>query len=284
MPRNLVQETEFIVDKLEGNSGIDFGGVLPKKLKGSSSVNIVKGLRLIRTQSYSAGTQFTLAWIDPDYNENLVSHFNIYIIGLLNDNRQFLGPFSVSSSPAEIRVQADKARPVKLVVQTVLRNGQASAIDLSPSVTGNTIAPYLLEDDFLDDTVPQDAIIDVEDFVKDGQNLVTVGKLVLVSAAGEIDEVEVYNIDDGDSPYDIPDDANVVFVDASSGAVVINLPAVSSRPARVLEIRRVDINEANSVTIDCNGADTIEGEADALLPTSSAFTLSNDASSAWYII
>jgi hypothetical protein len=51
-----------------------------------------------------------------------------------------------------------------------------------------------------------------------------------------------------------------IIVDATAGAVTITLPAASSNAGRIYNIKKIDAS-ANSVTIDPNGAELIDGAA-----------------------
>lgn len=65
-------------------------------------------------------------------------------------------------------------------------------------------------------------------------------------------------VDDGDSPYTVGAAVCRIQAQTGAGAVTINLPAAASNLGRVVKIKRVG---ANDVTIDGNGAETIDGAA-----------------------
>jgi len=70
-----------------------------------------------------------------------------------------------------------------------------------------------------------------------------------------------------DSPFAPvkPNDC-ALLVDATAGAVVINLPAITAgEHGWVLYIKRID-NSANTVTVNANPADNIDGAASITLP------------------
>jgi hypothetical protein len=60
------------------------------------------------------------------------------------------------------------------------------------------------------------------------------------------------------SPYTVAATDEVILVNASGGAVTVNLPAAASFSGRVLAIKKTD-SSANVVTIDGNASETIEG-------------------------
>lgn len=74
----------------------------------------------------------------------------------------------------------------------------------------------------------------------------------------------------------------LLLVDATAGAVTINLPAAASNAKRVLIIKKTD-GSANAVTLDGNAAETIDGSATKVISTQyQSFTIQCDGS-AWWI-
>lgn len=59
-------------------------------------------------------------------------------------------------------------------------------------------------------------------------------------------------IDDTDSPYDVPAGVEVVLVDATGGAVTVNLPGPTS--GRITTVKKIDVS-INAVTVDGGGND-----------------------------
>ena len=51
---------------------------------------------------------------------------------------------------------------------------------------------------------------------------------------------------------------SIIAVDATSGVVVITLPAASGKEGRAYTIKKID-SSVNSVTVDGNGSETIDG-------------------------
>lgn len=75
---------------------------------------------------------------------------------------------------------------------------------------------------------------------------------------------------------------NIILADATGGSITINLPAVASSSRRVYTILK--INAANTVTIDGNSSETINGSTTQSLTTQySVYTIVCDGT-AWYII
>jgi len=77
---------------------------------------------------------------------------------------------------------------------------------------------------------------------------------------------------------------DVVLVDASSGAITITLPSISSRKFKQYDIAKIDDSE-NSVTIDADSAETIDGGLTAVLFSQwESITIVNDGLSNWKIL
>ncbi len=57
---------------------------------------------------------------------------------------------------------------------------------------------------------------------------------------------------------------DLVYCDASSGAITVTLPAASGNSGRPLRIKKID-SSANTVTIDGNGSETIDDGLTAVL-------------------
>jgi len=57
---------------------------------------------------------------------------------------------------------------------------------------------------------------------------------------------------------------SVLLCDASNGNLVITLPSSASIPGRVLQVKKID-SSANTVTIQCTGANTLDGLANFVI-------------------
>jgi hypothetical protein len=88
-------------------------------------------------------------------------------------------------------------------------------------------------------------------------------------------------IDSGDTPYAIAAGQHV-DADAASGAITVNLPdAATAGSGALVQVRRIN-SGANAVTLDGDGADTINGAATLALNSQwDCYTLMSDGVSAW---
>jgi len=76
----------------------------------------------------------------------------------------------------------------------------------------------------------------------------------------------------------------VSFADCTSGNIVLDLPAASSSPNAVFTIKRTDAS-GNTITIDADGADTIDGSGTFLLSSQNdSIKIFSDGVSKWQII
>lgn len=199
---NRDSEFNFVVGRLINQTNTAEGSNLPPKQSGDIRVPIVRNLKLIKSIRYFGGTQFTLSWESPPDDQQRISHYTVYIFGLLSGNQQPLAPTAVTGSPAEVRVTSNEIATVTFRVQTVLKNGQVSELTKSPTCAGSTAPPSLEETDFTDDTIPADALIgdiptdkleDGDDFVRGALTLLTggIGYIPVITAAGTIGQPAV---------------------------------------------------------------------------------------------
>lgn len=139
MPKD--QELDFLVSRLKNQVGAGEGSNFPPRLIGGRRVPLVSALKTVRATNFSGGTEFVLTWLDVELPN--VNGYNVYVTGLLSDNKQpaLVGLFK--RSPAQFRVESNIATKVTFTVQTVLNNGLVSPIDISPSCTGSTVAPTI---------------------------------------------------------------------------------------------------------------------------------------------
>ena len=83
------------------------------------------------------------------------------------------------------------------------------------------------------------------------------------------------------SPY-APTNGNVILWDTTSGNKIINLPPASSSFNFVMNIKKID-NSGNTITVNGNGSETIDGGLTAILTTQyESITIVCDGSN-WYI-
>lgn len=83
-----------------------------------------------------------------------------------------------------------------------------------------------------------------------------------------------------DSPYTVLTTDRVLNVDATSGNVTLNLYAISGNEGRWLEIRKSD-SSSNTITLDGNGAETINGAATLVISSQYAVEKVRVLSSEW---
>lgn len=60
------------------------------------------------------------------------------------------------------------------------------------------------------------------------------------------------------TPYTELENDDVILVDATAGAAIVNLLASANRTGRQIIIKKIDVT-ANAVTVDPNAAETIDG-------------------------
>jgi hypothetical protein len=84
------------------------------------------------------------------------------------------------------------------------------------------------------------------------------------------------------SPYDTTDQ-EVVLVDATSGNKIVNLPPVATSDGYKVVVKKTDAS-ANTVTIEPDGAETIEGEDNAVITQENVSLTLICNGSAWFII
>lgn len=74
-----------------------------------------------------------------------------------------------------------------------------------------------------------------------------------------------------------------IFADATAGAIIVNLPAAAGASGQVYTVKKIDAS-ANTVTIDPNGAELIDGAATKAIATQyNAFTFQSTGSQ-WFIL
>lgn len=91
-------------------------------------------------------------------------------------------------------------------------------------------------------------------------------------------------IDNLASPYTIDDWEVLILIDASSGPVVLNLPAVSSAINRRIRFKRTDNVIVNAITITPNGLETIDKAVNLLLNTAYAKAHIFSDGTEWWIM
>jgi hypothetical protein len=92
-------------------------------------------------------------------------------------------------------------------------------------------------------------------------------------------------IDDTDSPYTLTGTEQFVLIDPSGGDVTINMPDAATYPGRQIFFKLTQAAGANTVTLQRQGADTIDGAityTDLDIQYESISTVS-DGSTGWFI-
>ena len=87
-------------------------------------------------------------------------------------------------------------------------------------------------------------------------NAVISGSLTI---SGSLLNTGTVSIDDTDSPYTITGTQQFILIDPSSGDVTINMPDASTYPGRQIFFKLTQAAGANTVTLQRQGSDTIDG-------------------------
>lgn len=86
-----------------------------------------------------------------------------------------------------------------------------------------------------------------------------------------------------DSPYTVLASDGSLWVDASGGAVTVNLPAAAANAGRVVVVKKID-SSANEVTIDPDAAETLDGVATQSIGVQfTGYVMQSDGVSNWNI-
>lgn len=94
--------------------------------------------------------------------------------------------------------------------------------------------------------------------------------------------VEGVTIVVGASPYS-PGSENIIYVNAVGGNVVVTPPAAATRDGKYYTIKKIDAS-ANTVTIDPNGAETIDGALTLVITTQYTAVKIHCDGSNWWIV
>jgi hypothetical protein len=96
------------------------------------------------------------------------------------------------------------------------------------------------------------------------------GNLYRLNSAGVVGRVGMVPVvvskTFADTPYTVPDWNYQVLVNATGGAVTVVLPAAANNTGRDIDVKKTD-SSANAVTVDGNGAETIDGSATKVIST-----------------
>lgn len=153
-------ENDFAINRIINSQGAAEGTTLPPRQGGELRVPLVTGLKVARVSRYFGQTQVTLVWDQPEIVQTQISHFNVYVTGLLPDGRQPQGPTSVAKSPGQVLVTTKVPVVAVFTVQTVLKSGLMSLIGTSPSVSAPIAGGNFTPSDYPPGTIPVDALED----------------------------------------------------------------------------------------------------------------------------
>ena len=104
---------------------------------------------------------------------------------------------------------------------------------------------------------------------------------LLTNRVNALHKERTKSITNSDTPYTVLDEEDSIFVDTTSGNVTVNLPAVASSTGR--KIRVTKTVAANTVTIDGDGSETINGATTATLTAQYENDLYYCDGGEWYI-
>lgn len=113
-------------------------------------------------------------------------------------------------------------------------------------------------------TDAQAAIDEVEARLDTAETNITSNDSDITTIQGRLDDLEdkdfgnVTSISSG--PYTVLAGDSVILVDASSGAITVNLPTASGINGKEYIIKKTDSDFTNAVTVDGNGSETIDGD------------------------
>lgn len=88
------------------------------------------------------------------------------------------------------------------------------------------------------------------------------------------------------SPYTLTGTQQFILIDPSGGDVTINMPDAATYPGREIKLKLTENSNANTVTLQCQGADTIDGAASnttALDTQYEAISVVSDGGTNWFI-
>ena len=129
---------EYVVDRLINPSGTAEGSVLPQRQRGYFRVPFVTYAQVVNVHATTGGNQVIMVWEDAK-GKNIDS-YNIYYILGAGTIAQAVFATSAGKSPAKFSLPASLTGPITFFVQTVMKNGQTSDLESSPTCTA-TLTP-----------------------------------------------------------------------------------------------------------------------------------------------
>lgn len=232
-------DLQYIVERLTNLTNSAEGPILPPRLMAGRRVPLVRNLRVAKSEAYFGGTQITLTWTDPPYEEaRNVAGYNVYVQGLINKNIPPIGPYFTRRSPAVVQLKANDDSRVVLTVQTILLNGQYSELSASPSVAASVSAATIDAADIPAGTVPVASI-------EDG----TAGQLITWDASNVVGTIG-------------PGATNNILVGSGAGAVPqfksrTTLDLVEGRSGLTTAGRVVEVSSSGVVTQSSFASSTV---------------------------
>lgn len=146
------QDQDFILGRIRNQTNTGSGSVVPPKMLSGVSVPVVNHFRVVKREFYFGGTEFTLAWEEPEDKQGNLSHFHIYAVGAMN-SKQPIGPITTRRSPVQVRIVNQESKIITFKIQTVLKNGYSTEINDSPTCTGNCQAAKIATSDIPPGTI-----------------------------------------------------------------------------------------------------------------------------------
>ena len=130
--------------------------------------------------------------------------------------------------------------------------------------------------------------------IGNGNSLVTIsasletGEILLntTTISGSLLNSGTVSLDNTDSPYTITGTQQFILIDPSGGDVTINLPDAATYPGREIKLKLTQNSGANTVTLQCQGADTIDGAASNttdLEDIYEAISIVSNGGTSWFI-
>lgn len=175
-----IVQDNTITDRIRNQKGAGEGTSFPPRMQGGIRVPTVSNFKALKTEGFLGGTQVTLSWDTPVANATLpIDGFLISVKGIQSGTADVnMAPVFTKTSPCVIRIMSSIATVAIISIQTKLNNGQTSLLDISPTVSVQTIAPEITSSDLASST----------DLVLGQSNLTVAGGITYVSGTGTITE------------------------------------------------------------------------------------------------
>lgn len=253
--------TNFITSRLANFNSAGEGSSLPPRQYGDLRVPLVTNLRVAKVENFFGGSAVTLTWDDPEYPNIAIRQFNIFVIGIDGIQRP-QGPYSAARSPGVVRITTSTASRLICIVQTQLTSGLTSPLELSPTVTVETIEPVIDSSSLGPTGVTPGSYGGNAKYTS-----FTVNSDGRLSAASSgiffLDRLRLPVRVESSGPYDIVGTDFLVIGNTTSGSFTVNLPAIPNQGDTYTVKKSV---AANTLTIGGNGKN-IDGSGSVALTT-----------------